>query len=397
MIHTQPRNSPEHNAAVAVYPRMLTLLLILITMWLGFPAAGAMSASETFNQVCPPGGIQPRGVSFEPGGIIWTTFDRSAVWIYNIDRNSRYPLPDTAPCGSNCHLSRDARWITYLNATDRSFGKMRLDGTERTPLAPYATEVSWWDEETLLVWTPSQQAYLMREGTAEKNPLNVKGVVNIQPGGTWGIRLEHEGDYFLRVFADISPDSGSRETVILGYELPFFNAAAWSPNGSTLAFTAPVSLDGNLSGEIFLIEPGESEPAVLTDLYSAYGSVRINGHDPGELSWSPDGTRLAFWVIPLSGDDPLVDTSPAVLHVLDVQSRQINIYCGFSTTEHTPNPPRLIWSPDGTHLAFGGNIPEDEKGYLLLALDTDSGIFTELSNGIYPALGSPDVIAWGLP
>jgi len=57
----------------------------------------------------------------------------------------------------------------------------------------------------------------------------------------------------------------------------------------------------------------------------------------------------------------------------------------------------LIWSPDGTHIAFGGNIPGDDKGYLLLALDTETGIFTELSNGIFPALGTSDVIAWGLP
>jgi hypothetical protein len=72
------------------------------------------------------------------------------------------------------------------------------------------------------------------------------------------------------------------------------------------------------------------------------------------------------------------------------------VYCGYSTTEHTPNPPRLIWSPDSTHLAFGGNVPADDKGYLLLALDTTTGIFTELSNGLFPALGTADPVAWGL-
>ena len=58
--------------------------------------------------------------------------------------------------------------------------------------------------------------------------------------------------------------------------------------------------------------------------------------------------------------------------------------------------PRLQWSPDGTHLAFGGNIPADDKGYLLLSLDTDSGVVTELSDGIFPVVGTADVIAWGV-
>jgi hypothetical protein len=80
-----------------------------------------------------------------------------------------------------------------------------------------------------------------------------------------------------------------------------------------------------------------------------------------------------------------------------VATGDIQVYCGYSTDEHTPNPPRLVWSPDGTQLAFGGNVPGDNQGYLLLTLDTTSGVFTQLSNGIYPAFGVPDVVAWGLP
>jgi hypothetical protein len=86
-----------------------------------------------------------------------------------------------------------------------------------------------------------------------------------------------------------------------------------------------------------------------------------------------------------------------MIHVVDLDSGVTRSYCGFTTTEHTPDPPLLHWSPDGTHLAFSGNIPSDDKGYLLLALNLENGVFTELSNGIYPVLGSADVVAWGLP
>jgi hypothetical protein len=82
--------------------------------------------------------------------------------------------------------------------------------------------------------------------------------------------------------------------------------------------------------------------------------------------------------------------------VLDVTSGALTRYCGFQTDEHTPNPPRLIWSPDGHYLAFGANLPNDERGYVLLTLDTRTGAFIELSAGLYPALGHADVIGWGL-
>jgi Tol biopolymer transport system component len=115
------------------------------------------------------------------------------------------------------------------------------------------------------------------------------------------------------------------------------------------------------------------------------------------LSWSPDGTRIAFWVIELLGADILTQTGVATIHVLDVVTENITSYCGFVTNEHTPNPPRLIWSPDSTHIAFAGNVPGDERGYLLLALNIETGVFTELSEGVFPILGGTDLIAWGLP
>jgi hypothetical protein len=41
-------------------------------------------------------------------------------------------------------------------------------------------------------------------------------------------------------------------------------------------------------------------------------------------------------------------------------------------------------------------VPGDDRGYLLLALNVETGIFTELSEGIYPTLGGPNPVAWGL-
>ena len=71
----------------------------------------------------------------------------------------------------------------------------------------------------------------------------------------------------------------------------------------------------------------------LTDLTGAYGAVRIAGlQEARAVSWSPDGTRLAFWVMEIVGPDEAADVGQAVVHVLDVTSGQITVYCGFGVT-----------------------------------------------------------------
>jgi WD40-like Beta Propeller Repeat len=375
------------------------LLFASLLLSFGRPVRAGMS----FTQVCPSGGIQLRTPDFKPGGIILAAFDRSSMWVYNIDTDRRYPLPDTQPCGTNCRLSRDARWITYVDAQTNGYAKMRLDGTQRTPLVDYAADLEWWSADTLLVWTPGKDAYLQPESGGDRQYLNVEGVSMVQPGGHWGVLTELDGDNFKRALVDLNLrglDGIAGGYIDLGIDKPYFDASSWSPDGNWFAYVAPGVFDSKVNiagGEIFGIHAADdSTPTQWTDLNSQYGAVRINGLASSGLSWSPDSTHIAFWVTELLGPNPEANTGSAFIHVLDVNTGEVRAYCGFSTTEHTPNPPRLIWSPDSTHIAFGGNVPGDDKGYLLLALDIESGVFTELSDGIYPQLGGADPIAWGL-
>jgi Tol biopolymer transport system component len=389
---------------LAFSSKMTMKLTVLLFMIVTMPVMAQVDGTAgQLIDVCPGVGIQQRTPDFQPGGIILTTFDKTNIWVYNIDSDRRYPLPDTHPCGTNCRLSSDALWVTYMNAENSTYGKMRLDGTERSLLVNYAADVEWWSEDTLLVWTPGRLAYLQAIGSDEREYLNVDGVYSVQPGGKWGVMLEQNGDDFTRslINLDLRDLPGiAEQRRLLDIYTPYFNAESWSPDGQWLAYVSQAAVDPALNvagGEIFGVQPGDTAPIQWTDLTGLYGAVRINGLTSRELSWSPDGTRIAFWVIKLTGADPAGTTAEAKIHILDINTGELRAYCGFTTTEHTPNPPRLIWSPDGTHLAFGGNVPADDKGYLLLALDTTTGIFTELSNGIFPALGNADVIVWGLP
>src|SRR4051812_447531 len=95
-------------------PKYVWLMMVTLAFALLFSRQTAL-AQAGITKVCPSTGIQDRGASFTPGGIILTAFDKSAIWVYNIDSGRRYPLPETAPCASNCNLSPDKTSITFFN------------------------------------------------------------------------------------------------------------------------------------------------------------------------------------------------------------------------------------------------------------------------------------------
>ncbi len=356
-------------------------------------------AQANVSKICPSTGIQERGASFQPGGIILTSFDKAAIWVYNIDNGRRYPLPETAPCTSNCHLSPDSTSLTFFNDPTNTFNIMHLDGTQRALVVENAAEVEWWNPTTYLVWTPAKQAYLIPTAGGDREYLNVDGVISVQPGGRFGLLIQPKDDFFERFLIDLQLrglDGISDNRVDLGADKAYFDAQSWSPDGEWLAYVAPVASDSTpLSSEIFAIKPGDSAPTQWTHLSATYGAERINGVAVGELSWSPDGTRIAFWVTPITGADFTANLGTSTIHILDVNTGEVTMYCGFATTEQTPNPPRIVWSPDGTTIAFGGAVPGDNKGYHLLTMDISSGTLTTLTQGLFPVFGTPNVVAWG--
>lgn len=382
--------------------RFLSISMRLISVCIvAFLLATFTTYAQQVTEICPSNPVQPRPSDFNVGDIILTAFDGDSLWLYDVDSNSRYPLPDSAPCMSNCRLSPDFLWLTYMEPLTQVLHKMRLTGTQRTPLVTDAADVLWWSDERLLVWTAAQTAYLRSEATAQDTQyLPVQGVRAIQPGGYLAVAVQHTDAGFQRILVDLQTriDTGSDgDVVVLGSDDDYFNAVAWSPDGAWLAYVGrgPVDTRRNVAGaELYFITPQDRIPQSMTQFTATRGAVRINGVNGG-LSWSPDSRYLAFWVLDVTGPDFTTQTGEATLHLLDISTRTIRSYCGYRISNHTPNPPRLIWSPDSRYIAFAGDMLNDGKPALLLALNIDSGIFYELSNGVYPALGRPDAYAWG--
>jgi len=358
-----------------------------------------MPASAHVTDYCPVEGIQPRTNQLDESGIILTTFDGINLWAYDVDRNRRYPLPNTAPCGGNCNLSPDGLWFTYFNTLTRTLHRMQLNGAETVEIADYATEAVWWSDERFLIWSPDKIAYLrdvdstIDDEIRDRDRLDTTNIFSIAPGSETGIGILQEGDDFIRVLYD-----SEREITTLGRDLRYFNAGAWSPDGTQYAYVNEGTFDetNRVNGaEIFAISPDGTPPQQWTDLFARYGATRINGVRRDNLSWSPDGTQLAFWVIEMLGSAPDGINARAIIHTYDLTTNTTTAYCGFSTRNHTPYTPRLAWSPDSANLAFSVNVADRTGGNLLITLALNSGIYTELSSGVYSNVGVPDVYLWG--
>ncbi|MBK8021452.1 MAG: hypothetical protein IPK19_08475 [Chloroflexi bacterium] len=358
-------------------------------------------------QMCPVTGFTEDRTGFSASGVILTAFDWRATWHFDVETGRRYPIPETAPCGRNCRLSPDGTILIYFNDATNAHNVMALDGSNRAFLTTNAIDVQWWDEDTLFAWTPGVNAFLLRDG--EEEPFEADNLISVQPGGRWGLRTTFDGQVFQRTLVDLTSDAAAE--VPLAEDFPYFNNYAWSPDHQSLAYVQPIPIsEGVYASELFMVDLETLERRQLTQLAITYGITRINGVAVNDLAWSPDSTRLAFWVLPLDADGApaeeaaevvpgVVPSDPgatgAVLHILDLADESLTVYCGYSSATHTPNPPHLVWSPDGDAIAFAADLVDDGHGAFLVALSIETGVYHILSEGLYAAYGIPDVYLWG--
>jgi len=167
------------------------------------------------------------------------------------------------------------------------------------------------------------------------------------------------------------------------------NPPRWSPDDSRVAIIAPVPQEKMNVDEIYAItKTGEVQR--LTYFANHFEKAKIS-----DLSWSPEGTSIAFWVTL----EPSLYTLPqdtyqnVRLGIVNTETLEITYYCimGDSIGPMNGRPsaefigksiPAPIWSPDGTQVVLESRYASDKSRLILLNLQ--DGTSVEIGQNMEP-------------
>jgi Tol biopolymer transport system component len=153
----------------------------------------------------------------------------------------------------------------------------------------------------------------------------------IRPGEPWLVFAWFPNSLFL-----VRPDGSDRHRLEIGVEGEPF-APSWSPDGARIAFVMRDAKTPN--GSIWTAAADGSGAALL---YDGNGECDEGAFWP---VWSPDGTRLAMVCYYVKGT-----TSFEAISVLDPATKVRTDVATLEGSDPVDNP--ISWSPDGSTLAF---------------------------------------------
>jgi Tol biopolymer transport system component len=148
-----------------------------------------------------------------------------------------------------------------------------------------------------------------------------------------------EGDHLIL----IDPATGDRTD--LGQAAGDVTSLAWSPDGTQIAYaTVPLgSPDGNSpDGSVYAVSVDGGEHALIAE---SIGQVP-GGEEGSGIQWSPDSTRIAV----LAEPDP--HDIRGTLYVMNADGSDRQRLADSVLIEHTLGSPNIVWSPDGTRIAY---------------------------------------------
>jgi Tol biopolymer transport system component len=154
--------------------------------------------------------------------------------------------------------------------------------------------------------------------------------------------------------------------------------ARYSPDGTQIAFIRQRCGTGSnpAADESAAIELMASEGGDLRELVE---QGRVKSHPGSQISWSPDGTRIAF------------GSQEGELFLVDVESGRVSaIPMPEEIGSHHADGPE--WSPDGTRLVFSMFV-ESRGDTDLYAISPDGSDLLRITSGG----GAEHYARWGLP
>jgi len=145
-------------------------------------------------------------------------------------------------------------------------------------------------------------------------------------------------------------------------------APAWSPDGRFIAFRSKTGED---SGGIYIIEHGGRRPTKVADASPLYD----------QLSWSPDGGRIAF----AEGESGAAD-----VYSVDVESRSVERIVSGGGDDMSPS-----WSPAGDEIVFSSDRGGQKDLWGVELATGELRRITTDGDNTHPAVSpSGEMIAW---
>jgi len=340
------------------------------------------------------------------------------VFVDNQTGNQKFVPDDANAKVWGAYVSPNGKWLIYeLDPGDRSgehkFILAKADGITQEEMLFGDWNVSsifWLNNNALRVTQPDNAVTYISNFTLDpfngaKVPLrsDFPGIEGrgidwgidrnaIELGVTKGINIIYDPT-LTRVLYPRNDNSVSLFNLETNQEIAKLSAPGrgrlpkWSPDGRQIAIigTMSDSSKGEILDEFLLVSRDGSDAKRLSFPSSVFKKVHIE-----DYSWSPDGSRVAFW---LKTDNTTSTTAqnPVELAVLDLETNEITNYCISGTTtieyETYTDLVNILWSPDGTQLLIVRYNNEDNK-------NTDEVIVDLTNKTAYKVAENMQPIGW---
>ena len=266
-----------------------------------------------------------------------------------------------SPFASEADWSPDCRQIVYNNGSalvvaDRDGTNARLlfsmvgVSSGNPAWSPDGSKIAFsgWTSTDPSQGTDPYRSHIYTVISDGSNPVQLTSGAVEDDNPTWspdgrklafGRHSWEDNDWFI-----MSMDSDGRNPVELTRDFGGGSNPAWSPDGSLIAFewVGPLAVM-NADGTNMRTLPPELNR-----------SSRLPYNTDSKLSWSPDGTRLAFSLYETREDRAVPDESN--IAILDIGTGQVTEITRMEGHEINPD-----WSPDGQRILF--NSGQDDAGH----------------------------------
>jgi TolB protein len=261
--------------------------------------------------------------------------------------------------------------IAFTNPVNFNLCFIHADGSNRKCLDIKGDQHDWSPDGKRLVFHSLRDEnfglYVVNADGTNINRLTYSSEREFDRDPTWSPDGKQIVFTTIDSFIYVINADGTNATRMTGI---FCNFPTWSPDGKRIAVSgrnAPfiqTSSSCNSSG-IYLMDIDGSNKTLLV------------AEPAEEFAWSPDGKRIAF----VSKRDAPPGADSFYYDIYCINANGSNL---IRLTQNGQGGYDLTWSPDGERIAFS-NYNGDENKWLIYIMNADGSNVTTLTEGMHPA------------